>query len=136
MNLTCYTGVKLVNIDKDNGRVIVEGTVDMKQLRPYLNKKLPGKVVKEKEVPPKKDDDKNHSRSIIKVKGKKGIESIKMTAKDLPLLAPYLFGGDKEREKMDRMKWTAKDTENLLAILIKLSTLILRVSLIVAPLLL
>ena len=56
MNLTCYSGVESVNIDRDKGLLIVKGTMELKPLLQYLNKKLKRNVVQV--VPPKKNNHK------------------------------------------------------------------------------
>lgn len=54
-SLTCRAGVESVNMDGAKDLVTVKGTMDVKELTPYLKEKLKRNV---EVVPPKKDDDK------------------------------------------------------------------------------
>lgn len=62
-----YAGVESVNMDGAKDLVTVKGTMDAKELTPYLKKKLKRNV---EVVPPKKDDDKKDKEGGEK-KGKK-----------------------------------------------------------------
>ncbi|XP_061337136.1 heavy metal-associated isoprenylated plant protein 6-like [Gastrolobium bilobum] len=64
-----YQGVDSVNLDLGKDMVIVKGTMNEKELVPYLNEKLKRKV---EVVPPKKDEDKKEKEKEKEKENKEG----------------------------------------------------------------